>query len=144
MLGCWDVRRAVPTPNSNNPTAQVLLQLDAPPSLLELALQLLALVALDALLDRLRRLVDERLGLLQAEARGGAYDLDHLDLLVARGGQHDVDGRRGLLGRAVSRGACAGSGRGSGGHGGRRYAELLLERLDPLGQLEHRNALELL
>jgi hypothetical protein len=40
--------------------------LDAPAGLLELGLQLVGLVALDALAD----------------------DLDHLDLLVARGGEH--------------------------------------------------------
>jgi hypothetical protein len=51
---------------SGNFAAARLLQLDAAAGLLELALELLGLVALDALLDGLRRLVDERLGLLQA------------------------------------------------------------------------------
>ena len=64
----------------------------------EIGLELVAFLALDAFLDRLRRLVDERLGLLETEARGRAYDLDHLDLLVARCGEHDVDGARLLLG----------------------------------------------
>src|SRR6185295_8896575 len=118
-----------------------LLDLDARAGLLELGLELVGLVALDALLDGLGRLVDERLGLLEAQARDGADDLDHLDLLVACGGDDDVDGARLLLGgRAVS-GAAAG-GRG-GGDSGRRDAELLLERLDALRQLQHGDALEL-
>src|SRR5690606_37456224 len=36
-----------------------------------------------------------------------------------------------------------GGGRSSSGDGGRRHAELLFERLDALGQLEHGDALEL-
>jgi hypothetical protein len=63
-----------------------LLQLDRAAGLLDLRLELVGLLAVDPLLDRLRRLVDERLGLLQAEARRGADHLDHLDLLVARAG----------------------------------------------------------
>src|SRR5436190_958861 len=98
-------------------TGARLLQLDAPAGLLELPLELLALVAVDALLDRLGGIVDERLGLLQAEARRGADDLDHLDLLVAGRGEDDVDGRRLLLGggTAVAR---AGGGGGRGGDRG--------------------------
>src|SRR4051794_34772250 len=76
-----------------------LLQLDAAAGLFELGLELVGLVALDAFLDRLRRLVDERLRLLQAQAGRRADDLDDLDLLVARGGQDDVDRGRLLLGR---------------------------------------------
>src|SRR3954453_12971356 len=67
-----------------------LLQLDGAAGLLDLALELLGLVALDAFLDRARRVVDERLGLLEAEAGRRADDLDHLDLLVAGGGGHGV------------------------------------------------------
>src|SRR5213078_913120 len=105
-----------------------LLERDAGAGLLELALELLGLVALDALLDGLRGLVDERLGLLQAQAGRRADDLDDLDLLVARAGEDDVDGRaRLLLGGAAT---AVGSGRGRGGDRRRRDAELLLERLD--------------
>src|SRR5215213_8839117 len=119
-----------------------LLQLDARAGLLELALQLLALLAVEALLDGLRSLVHERLRLLEAEAGGGADDLDHLDLLLAGAGQDDVDGRRLLLrGGAVS-GARGGRRRGGDRRGG--HAELLLERLDQLGQLEYRHLLDLI
>src|SRR5215213_8533856 len=119
---------------SSRTRTTALLQLDAAAGLLELALEALALVAIHALADRLGCLVHERLGLLETQAGGGADDLDHLDLLVARGGQHDVD-RAGLLldGRAVA-GARAGRSRGGNRRGG--HAELLLERLDQLGQLE--------
>src|SRR3954454_7421865 len=126
-----------------------LLQLDAGAGLLELALELVALVALDALLDRLRRLVDERLRLLETQARRRADDLDHLDLLVAGAGQDDVDRGRLLLGSGAVGAAGAagppGPRRGSSGCDCcRGDAELLLERLDALGELGHRNALELL
>ena len=46
---------------------------------------ILGLLSGDALLDRAGRAVDEILGLLEAETRDRADDLDHLDLLVARG-----------------------------------------------------------
>src|SRR5215213_5410031 len=119
-----------------------LLQLDASAGLLELALELLGLVAIDALLDRLGGLVDERLGLLEAQAGGGADDLDHLDLLLPRRGQHDVDRARLLLGRAGS-GVTGGSGCWCGGDRRGGHAELLLERLDQLGQLEDGHLLDL-
>src|SRR3954447_13739326 len=119
-----------------------LLELDAAAGLLELGLELVGLVALDALLDRLWGLVDERLGLLQAQAGRRADDLDHLDLLVAGCGEDDVDGGRLLLGRGT---VAAASARGGGCRDrGRADAELLFERLDALGELEHGNALELL
>src|SRR4051812_32249083 len=119
-----------------------LLQLDGAAGLLELSLELVGLLALDALLDGLRGLVDERLGLLEAEAGGRAHDLDDLDLLVARRGEDDVD-RRGLLllGGAVAAAATAGRGRRRDRLG--RDAELLFKGLDALGQLEHGDALEL-
>src|SRR5437764_13890954 len=69
-----------------------LLQLDGGAGLLELGLHLLGLVLGGALLDGLRRLVGDRLGLLQAQAGQLADDLDHLYLLVAGRGQHDVEG----------------------------------------------------
>src|SRR4051812_33457693 len=119
-----------------------LLNFYARAGLFELALELVGLLALDALLDGLRRLVHERLGLLEAEAGRGADDLDDLDLLVAGCGEDDVDGARLLL---LGGAAIAGGSRGSGGGDrGRRDAQPLLERPDALGELEHGDALELL
>src|SRR3954453_12887483 len=103
-----------------------LLQLDGAAGVLDLALQLLGLVLVDAFLDRLRRLVDERLRLLQAEAGRGANDPDDLDLLFARAGQDDVERARPLV-LGSSAVASAGRGRRGGRHGRRRNAELLLE-----------------
>ena len=74
---------------------EALLDLDARAGLLELGLELVGLVLVDALLDGLGGLVDERLGLLEAEAGRRADDLDDLDLLVAGAGEDDVE--RGLL-----------------------------------------------
>src|SRR3954470_22549359 len=122
--------------------AYFLLQLDGAAGLLELGLELVGLLALDALLDGLGGLVDERLGLLEAQAGRRADDLDDLDLLVAGRGEDDVDGARLLLGGSVATAATGGrSGRGDGRRGD---AELFLERLDALAELEHGNALELL
>src|SRR4051812_49891278 len=69
--------------NLETRSVAALLQLDARAGLLELALQLVGLVALDALLDRLPRPVHQRLRLPQAEPRGRAHDPDHLGLLLA-------------------------------------------------------------
>src|SRR5947199_5930136 len=121
-----------------------LFELDAAAGLLELGLELVALFAVDALLHGLRRLVDERLRLLEAEPGSGANRLDHLDLLVTGCGEHDVDRARLLLAGPVGSRAAAGRRRGRRSNGGRRDAELLLERLDSLRELEHRDALELL
>src|SRR3546814_1282933 len=44
----------------------------------------------EAFLERLGRAVDEILGLLEAQARRLANNLDHLDLLIARGLEDDV------------------------------------------------------
>ncbi len=74
---------------------------------------------------------------------GGAHDLDYLDLLVAGAGQHHVH-RGGAFvfgGRLAAATAGCRDGRS---HGGGGDAELLLERFDALGELEHGDALELL
>src|SRR2546423_7596161 len=118
-----------------------LLDLDGGAGLLELGLELVGLLALDALLDGLGRLVDEGLGLLEAQAGRRADDLDDLDLLVTGAGEDDVDGGRLLLLRSGA--VAAPGGRSRRGDGLGRDAELLLERLDALGQLEHGDALEL-
>src|SRR4051812_35513954 len=124
------------------PRRGLLLDLDARARLLEVGLELVGLILLEALLDGPGGLVHECLGLLEAEAGRRADDLDDLDLLVARAGEHDVERRLLLLGlRGLA--ATAGAGRRRGGYGRRGDAELLLEGLDALGELEHRDALEL-
>src|SRR3954453_22139162 len=130
---------ALRRPRCNISSTNRLLQLDAGAGLLELALELLALVAVHGLLDGLGRLVHEGLRLLEAEARGGTDDLDHLDLLLACAGEDDVDGRRLLL----DRGTVSGGGRGGGRDGRRGHSEFFLKRLDQLGQLENRHLLDL-
>ena len=49
----------------------------------------------------------------------------------------------GVSATAVAAAAPAGGGGCRSGHGGRGHAELLLERLDALRELQHRNGLEL-
>src|SRR6266849_9071950 len=66
-----------------------LLQLDRSPSIFDLFLDIRRLGLAYAFLDRLRRTVDQVLGLLETQTRKLAHDLDHLDLLVARTRQHD-------------------------------------------------------
>ena len=63
--------------------SEVLLDLDRGPDFLELLLDGRRLVLGDAFLDDLGRAVDQVLGLLEAEARDLADDLDDVDLLVA-------------------------------------------------------------
>src|SRR5258708_25020313 len=65
-----------------------LLQLNLGASLLELGLDLLGFVLVDAFLDRLGRALDQVLGFLEAEAGDGADFLDDFDLLLAGGGEH--------------------------------------------------------
>lgn len=60
-----------------------LLDLDLRSSLHKLGLDGLGLFLLDAFLDRLRRVVDEVLGFLQAQPGQLAHNLEHGDLLVA-------------------------------------------------------------
>src|SRR5258708_38382272 len=66
-----------------------LLQLNLGASLLELSLDLLGFVLVDAFLDRLGCALDQILGLLEAKAGDGADFLDDFDLLFAGGGEHD-------------------------------------------------------
>ena len=79
-----------------------LLELDGRALLFELLLELLGLGLLEVLLDGLRSAFDEVLGLLEAQARGRADDLDDLDLLVAAGLEDDVERALGLFGRRSS------------------------------------------
>ena len=111
-----------------------LLQLDLGADLLEGRLDLLGLVLADALLDGLRRTLDEVLGLFEAEARDGADFLDDLDLLVADAGEDDRELGLLLGGRSGGAGSRAGRNRDGGGGGD---APLLLEELRELGGLEN-------
>src|SRR6478609_1624615 len=133
-----DQRSELPRQSSAKPTDARLLELDGGAGLLELGLELLGLVELDALLDGLGGLVDERLGLLQAQAGRRADDLDDLDLLVA--GRREDDVERGLLLSGLGSPAATPAG---DGHGGRGDAEGLFEGLDALGKLENGDRLEL-
>src|SRR5271163_4266944 len=117
--------RAPPCCTEKHTKTRRLLHLNRGAGLLEFLLELVGLLALDALLDRLGGLIHERLGLFQPEPGRGADDLDHLE-----GALLFLLGPRSL--------AAAGSRRRSRNRG-RRYSELLLERFDPLGELEHRD-----
>src|SRR5262249_44178882 len=68
-----------------------LFQLDRRACGFELLLDLLGFVLVHAFLDRLRRALDQVLGLLQAEAGDRTYLFDHVDLLGTCGGQNDVE-----------------------------------------------------
>src|SRR6266536_660629 len=117
-----------------------LLELDGGAGLLELGLDAVGFLLGDALLDRLGGRVDEVLRLLEAEAGEGAHDLDHLDLLLARPCQDDVE-RRLLLrrGRAVARRGCRDRHRRCG-----RDAPLVLNLFLELYELEDTHRPQLL
>src|SRR6185437_1231119 len=68
----------------------LLLELDRRARFLELRLDRVRLLFVHALLHGVGRAVDEVLGLLEAEARDRADDLDHLDLLAACGCEDDI------------------------------------------------------
>src|SRR5262245_64314453 len=85
------------------------LDLDLPARCFDLSLDLGGLVFRDAFLDRLRRALDQVLGLFETEPGDGANFLDDLDLLVAGRCEDDVELRL-HLGRR-------GSGSGTGGTG---------------------------
>src|SRR4051794_5059293 len=128
------------TPPSSTaaPLSEEPLVLDAGAGLFQLRLQLVGLVALDALPYGPGGFVHHGLGLLQTEAGRRADDLDDLDLLVAGARQDDVDGGGLLLGCGAVGGPAA-RGRSSGCDRGCGHAELLLERLDALGELGDRD-----
>src|SRR4051794_14878661 len=117
----------------------LLLQLDGGAGAFELGLGLLGLLLGDLLEDGLRRAVDQVLGLLQAEVGQGAHLLDHRDLLGAHLGQDDVELVLLLLdGSGLGAATATGGGDGHGSSGG--HAELLLEVLEELGQLQNGHA----
>src|SRR5690348_16203551 len=83
--------RGLPPAWSPSAQSRALFELDRGASLLEFPFDLFGFVALDALFDRFRGLVDDRLGLFQAEAGRGPNDLDHRHFLATDLGQHHVD-----------------------------------------------------
>src|SRR5690606_23898863 len=117
-----------------------LLDLDLRAGLFELLLDRFGLFLRHAFLDGLRRAFHEVLRLLEAEARHLAHRLDHVDLVGAHVGQHDVE-----LGLLLGRRRRRARGRRASHHyrssRGRRDAKLLFQRLDELGQLHHRDVL---
>src|SRR6266536_2334323 len=135
--------RRHPSPASSPcPPAAELLELDFGAGAFELGLGLLGVLLGHLLEHGLGGRLDEVLGLLQPQAGEGADLLDDLDLLGAGFGEDDIElvlllcGRLSLGGRAGGR---AGS-HGDGGGGG--DAELLLERLQELVELENAHVLE--
>src|SRR3989337_1407126 len=68
-----------------------LLQLDGAAGFLDLLLDLLGLVLVDAFLDGLRRAFDQRLGFAEAQAGDGADFLDDVDLLATVAGEDHVE-----------------------------------------------------
>src|SRR6185437_3910774 len=68
-----------------------LLQLDGSAGVLDLLLDLLRLILVDAFLDGLGRAFDQRLGFAQTQAGDRADFLDHVDLLAAVAGQDHVE-----------------------------------------------------
>src|SRR5699024_6268344 len=108
--------------------------------LLELGLGRVGSLLVDLLEQRLRRALDQLLGLLQPQARDDLTDhLDDLDLLVARAVVHDVE--LVLLFFLLGRGSRGGRGCRSRGRS-RRDVERLLELLDELGELQQGHLLE--
>src|SRR6185437_5149295 len=128
-----------PGPDGTRPGRRRLLQFDLRAGLLELGLDLVGLVLVDAFLDRLGRALDEILGLLEAEAGDGPDFLDDFDLLFAGGGKHHRE--FGLLFNGSSGSAATGrAGHRHRGCGG--YAPLLFEQLGEFGRFEHGEARE--
>src|SRR3954469_18445686 len=121
---------------------RVSLDGDGGAGALEGSLGLLRGVLGDLLQDRLRRVVDQVLGLIEAERGQSAHLLDDLDLLVAGSLEDDVELvlLSSLLGATA---AATGSRGGRDGHGGSSGdLEGLLELLHEVRQLEEGHLLE--
>src|SRR5690349_23238370 len=107
-------RRTAPADVRSQPVraGQVSLDGDGGAGALEGGLGLVRSVLGDLLQDRLRRVVDQVLGLLEAERGQGAHLLDDLDLLVTGGLEDDVELvlLRGLLGATATAATGGGSG----------------------------------
>src|SRR3954470_22413434 len=121
---------------------RVSLDGDGGAGALESGLGLLGGVLGDLLQDGLGRVVDQVLGLLEAERGQAAHLLDDLDLLVAGSLEDDVE--LVLLSSLLGATAAATGGRGGrDGHGSSSGdVERLLELLHEVGQLEEGHLLE--
>src|SRR6476620_2548529 len=108
---------APPFLSGSTKSRRSLLELDGAAGFLDLLLDLLGLVLVDAFLDGLRRAFDERLGFAQAEAGDGADFLDDVDLLATVAGEDHVE--LGLLFSGRSRAGAAAGGRRCNRSGGR-------------------------
>jgi hypothetical protein len=75
----------------------IVLQLDGCALLFQFLLELLGVFLAEGFLDGLGSAFDQVLGFLEAQAGGGADDLDDLDLLVAGGLEDDVEGGLGFF-----------------------------------------------
>src|SRR6266700_2700293 len=135
--GVW--HRETPVPDTSS---SPLLDLDGGACLLELGLDLIGFFLVHALLDRLGSRVDEVLGLLETKTGDRAHDLDHLNLLLARSRQDDVE--RGLLLRRSLAAAGGPAGCRDRDRSGGGDAPLLFDLVLELDQLEHGHAPELL
>src|SRR5258707_12511845 len=113
-----------------------LLELNLGASLLELSLDLLGFVLVDAFLDRLGRALDEVLGFLEAEAGDGADFLDDFDLLLAGGGEHyrEVGLFLGGSGGSAPPGRTGPPNPGTGGHPPPFFLEIFTPCSPPHGQ----------
>src|SRR5215213_3011617 len=148
----WEYRTGAVPPKENGPCRVVhhpainagrgSLDGDGGAGALERGLGLLGGVLGDLLQHRLGRVVDQVLGLLEAERGQRAHLLDDLDLLVAGSLEDDVE--LVLLGSGLVATAAATGGRGGrDGHGSSSGdVERLLELLHEVGQLEEGHLLE--
>src|SRR5829696_6758745 len=147
----WEYRTGAVPPKENGPCRVVhhpainagrgSLDGDGGAGALEGSLGLLRGVLGDLLQDRLRRVVDQVLGLLEAERGQAAHLLDDLDLLVAGSLEDDVE--LVLLDRGLSGGVTTGGAGGrDGGGGSGGDLEGLLELLHEGRQLQEGHLLE--
>src|SRR4051812_43513962 len=84
-------RRSIPQRVRDDLSKLPSLELDGAAGILDLLLDLLGFVLVDAFLDGLGRALDQRLRLAEAKPGDRADFLDHVDLLAAVAGQDDVE-----------------------------------------------------
>src|SRR3569623_1857972 len=117
------------------PKPRKLLELDLGASRLELLLDVLGLGLVDTFLDGLGSAFDQRLGLAEAQTGDRTDFLDDVDLVVAEGGENNVELGLFLSGGGRSRSSTTGGRDGDRSGGGN--APLLFEHLRQLRGLEN-------